>query len=335
MRLLLIMALLLCGSVLPGALMQSTGAVTASADVTLTFAGDVHFEGAVKRHLSPHGLDSLKPLFAHDDFSMVNLETSIGNHGKPELKRYTFQTSPMAFQALANAGVDAVTMANNHAVDYGQLGLSDTLAGISHSAIPVLGIGKNISSALTPLHLTIKGQNLSVFAFVGLDLEGATAFTWPATKSRAGVAVWANHKNLITGAVRREKSAGRTVIVFVHWGAEEHNCPTAQQTGVADDLVKAGAEVIVGAHPHVLEGVGRLHGALVAYSLGNFVWYSHAGVPTGVLRVTLRAGRVISYRIDPATYGPDGIAHLATGSTKRAIANIVKSRTACTNLKNS
>ena len=333
MRIVLISTVLVYGICLPSTASDKPTGKQADDTITLSFAGDVHFEGALKPKLTPHGLDSLKSIFAHDDFSMVNLETSIGKHGKPEIKRYTFQTSPMAFQALTNAGIDAVTMANNHALDYGRTGLSDTLVGISHTRIPVLGIGKNISAALDPLKLTIKNQKLSIFAFVGLDLEASTAFTWPATTSRSGLAVWANHKTLILKALHKEKSAGRTVIVFTHWGAESQACPTAQQSNIANKLVAAGADVIVGAHPHVLEGVGTLHAALIAYSLGNFVWYSHAGVPTGVLRVTLRAGHVIKVRIDPAIYGTDGIPHLATGTVKRSIEKLLHTRTACSKLK--
>ena len=331
-RVFIAIALTLSVVSLPSHARQTHSAFITNQDVTLAFAGDVHFEGPLKSRLSSNGLDALKPLFVHDDFAMVNLETSIGTHGNPEKKRWVFQTKAGALQTLANAGIDAVTMANNHAIDYGSMGLRDTLNAKVHSKIPVLGIGDNLSQALKPLNVTIKGEKIAIFAFVGLPLEASTAFTWPATKTRAGLAVWTNHKSNILRAIRAAKAQGKVVIVFTHWGIEEHECPTPEQQGIARKLSDAGVDLIVGAHPHVLEGLGKLKNTVVAYSLGNFVWYSHSGVPTGILRVKIKNGHVVHYQLDPAVYGANGIPKLATGAAKAKTLALMKTRTSCAKL---
>ena len=118
---------------------------TVAQDITLAFGGDVHFEGRTERRLSGHRQDVLGPIgatLAAADIGMVNLESAITERGTPEPKKYKFRTSPTALLALRDEGVDVVTMANNHAVDYGPVGLRDSLAAIKSTGVPVVGIGK-------------------------------------------------------------------------------------------------------------------------------------------------------------------------------------------------
>ena len=302
-------------------------------DVVLAFGGDVHFTGQVARQLNPRGLATFPMLFKDADISMVNLETSLGQHGKPEIKKFTFRTSTRAVSALAKRGIDVVTMANNHGMDYGRPGLADTLNFRKKSPIPILGVGVHVWDALKPWRVHVKGQKFAFFSFVGLDLEDQTMFSWPASSQRDGMLTWRDHRRLILDAIRSAKVHGETVVVYVHWGTERMECPNAQQTDIANSLVDAGADIIVGAHPHVLQGVGFVGSSLVSYSLGNFVWYSGAGTSTAVLRVTVRDGKPFSYHMSPAVYGADGVPHLVRGTKKKEIAQLIETRTQCARLK--
>ena len=143
--------------------------------VTLAFAGDLHFEGHLAALLD-HPRGALGPItgtLADADVTMANLESAITVRGTPEAKeledpgnRYHFRTTPAALEVLAEAGVDVVTMANNHGADYGPVGVEDTLRAIRNGPIPVVGIGRNRRAAFAPYRVSVRGTSL---AFFGAD----------------------------------------------------------------------------------------------------------------------------------------------------------------------
>ncbi len=134
--------------------------------VTLAFAGDLHFEGHLAALLD-HPRGALGPItgtLADADVTMANLESAITVRGTPEAKeledpgnRYHFRTTPAALEVLAEAGVDVVTMANNHGADYGPVGVEDTLRAIRNGPIPVVGIGRNRRAAFAPYRVSVRG----------------------------------------------------------------------------------------------------------------------------------------------------------------------------------
>ncbi len=141
--------------------------------VSLAFAGDVHFQLNLAAMLDlPRGaLGPITQTLKAADLTMVNLESSITDRGTPEAKelevaseRYYYRTSPAALELLAAAGIDVVTMANNHGADYGPIGLKDTLAAIRTSPIPVIGIGGNRLSAFAPYRVLIRGTDIAFLA---------------------------------------------------------------------------------------------------------------------------------------------------------------------------
>src|SRR4029077_9617653 len=110
-----------------------------------------------------HVLDPIKPVLSGADITVVNLETAITERGEPVVgKNYHFRSSPDAFTALRSAGVDVVSMANNHVLDYGPVGMQDTFDAIAHAKVPVIGIGKNAAEAFTPFRTTVHGQRIAV-----------------------------------------------------------------------------------------------------------------------------------------------------------------------------
>src|ERR1700722_7750060 len=135
---------------------------TAAGSVTLAFAGDVHFTGRTARLLSDPAtaFGPIAGVLMSADFTALNLETSVTSRSTPQPKTYHFRAAPAAFTALRDGGVDLVTMANNHVLDYGQVGLADTLAGVHAARFPYVGIGTSAASAWAPYLTTINGTKI-------------------------------------------------------------------------------------------------------------------------------------------------------------------------------
>ena len=283
------------------------------AAVTLAFGGDVHFEGASRSALSG-GLADIAPLLSGADLAMVNLETAVTERGTPAPgKAFHFRAPASAFRALARAGVDVVTMANNHGLDFGQQGLQDSLAAASAARFPVVGIGRDADAAFAARVFTVKGQRIAVLGATQV-LDDNLVGAWTAGPGKPGLASAKDEARLVE-AVRRARQSADTVVVYLHWGRERTACPLPRQRSLALALVAAGADVVVGSHAHVLLGGGRLGGAYVDYGLGNFVFYAQGGTgaQSGVLTLTVRGRAVIAHRWSPATiFG--GVPHPLTGS---------------------
>jgi poly-gamma-glutamate capsule biosynthesis protein CapA/YwtB (metallophosphatase superfamily) len=274
------------------------------APVRLLFAGDVHFEGALRGRLEadPGGMfATIAPVLGDADVTMVNLETAIATGGTPDDKEYTFRAPPIAFEALRVAGVDAVSMANNHGRDFGAVGLVETLAAKAGTSLVVLGIGADAAEAYRPWRTEVQGQRLAFFAANDV-LDDWLIDAWSATETQGGLAMTKpGGVERLLAAIRAERPEADTVVVFLHWGAEGDTCPTARQQELAGQLVAAGADVIVGSHTHRVMTAGRLGDAFVDYGLGNFVFYNEAGESgvTGVLRVTVTGRDVDGYEWVP------------------------------------
>jgi poly-gamma-glutamate synthesis protein (capsule biosynthesis protein) len=272
--------------------------------VTFAFGGDVHFEGNIRWRLGTPStaLASVAPLLAGADIAMVNLETAITERGTPATKAYNFRAPASAFAALRSAGVDVTTMANNHGIDYGAEGLADSLAAKANAGIPVLGIGANATEAYAPWRTTVRGQRIAVFAATDV-LDDWLITPWTATDTQGGLASAKGAQQArLEQAVRAVRRSADTVVVFLHWGAEGNTCPTPRQRELADALVAAGADIVVGSHAHRVQGGGRLGNAFVDYGLGNFVFYNESGESgrTGVLRVTAVGRRITGSEWVPA-----------------------------------
>lgn len=292
--------------------------------ITLAFAGDVHGERQIAAGLAAgrNPLDPVAERLAAADLAVVNLETPVSVRGTPAAKTFTFRAPPALLPALAAAGVDAVSVANNHALDYGYDAFADTLAFAAAAGVATLGGGANASAAYAP---TVVKRPEGIVALLGLTRALHTR-AWEAGPERPGLAS-AYDEAAAVAAVRAAAGVADLVVVAVHWGTERADCPDAAQLRLARLLSDAGADLIVGHHPHVLQGVARHGGTLVAYSLGNFVWY-HDRVPsrfTGVLEVRWPF-RGMPWTLHPAVIGPDGSPHPAAGPAAAAIRGRVADR---------
>jgi hypothetical protein len=289
----------------PSRVVKHRHPVAASGDVTLAFAGDVHFAGRVARLLKDPAttFDPITSVLKSADFTAVNLETPVTSRGQPQPKTYHFATTPVAFTALRDAGVDLVTMANNHILDYGQTGLADTLAAAKATHFPYVGAGVNAAAAWAPYVKTINGTKLAI---VGVSQVAELASSWVATAFRPGEANAINLGQTLA-AVRAAKRLARIVIVFMHWGTEGMACPDQNQLSLAPKLAAAGASIIIGAHAHMLQGSGWLGHTFVAYGMGNFLWWENSySTATGVLKLTLHPHAPLTARFIPAIVSSTG-----------------------------
>jgi poly-gamma-glutamate capsule biosynthesis protein CapA/YwtB (metallophosphatase superfamily) len=303
--------------------------------VVLAFGGDVHFEGALESKLAADAagvLDPIEPVFRHADLAVVNLETAVTNAGSPAAKDFVFRTPATGFAALRGGGVDVASMANNHGLDYGVQGLRDSLAAARRYGFPVVGIGLNAKQAYRPFRRTITGQRIAVIGATQV-LDDHLISTWTAGPRRPGLASAKDAPRLVQ-EVRAARRTSDTVVVYLHWGIELEQCPSADQRTLARQLVAAGADVVVGGHAHRLQGVGRMGKALVGYGLGNFVWYgtSELSTQTGVLLVTVDGRRVVGYRWVPARI-VDGVPHPLAGAERRSEISSWRSLRGCTGLR--
>jgi poly-gamma-glutamate synthesis protein (capsule biosynthesis protein) len=316
--------------------------------VTFAFAGDVNFpeewdtEDGPPPNAPPlaervradprHVLDAITPVLSDADLTMVNVETAITDAGEPVAgKNYHFRSPAQTFDALKAAGVDVVNMANNHSLDYGPSGLQDTFAAIDEAKLPVIGLGRDADHAYAPYRTTIKGQRIAILSASDW-LEPALVDSWAATDAQPGIAFSIDRTRLLA-EVAKVRPEVDTLVVFLHWGTEETWCASGEQQDLATALLGAGADIIVGSHAHRVFGAGKVGPALVAYGMGNFVYWREDGESgrSGVLQVTATGREVDRYSWVPARI-TDGVPVPETGATADADLAEWNARRSCSGL---
>jgi poly-gamma-glutamate synthesis protein (capsule biosynthesis protein) len=291
----------------------SPSAAATPVNLRLAFAGDVHFMERTATLLKDPStaFGPITPALADADLTIVNLETAITSRGTPEPKTYHFRTEPKAIDALKAAGIDAVSIANNHTLDYGRVGLLDTLDALSAAAYPAFGAGKDADAAYTPWLTTVKGTRIAVLGFSQVN---ELSSTWAAGPGKPGIAM-AFDTNRAVAAVTAARKQADLVIVFNHWGDEANSCANSAQKTFAGKLAAAGADIIIGAHAHTLQGSGWLGSTFVAYGMGNFLWYGTSkSTETGILKLTIRSRAVVKQEFLPAVVSDSGQPKLLTGT---------------------
>jgi poly-gamma-glutamate capsule biosynthesis protein CapA/YwtB (metallophosphatase superfamily) len=306
----------------------------APVELRLVFAGDVHFTGRTRALLrDPRtAFGPIATVLRDGDLTLVNLETAVTGRGSPEPKRFHFRAPDSAYDALRAAGVDAASIANNHALDYGQLGLRDTLDSARAAAFPVFGAGRNAGEAYAPWLTSVRGVRVAV---VGMSQVHELSARWRPTATRPGIAM-AFDAERATAAVAAARRQADLVVVFMHWGVEGSSCPSGQMKAFAARIAAAGADIVVGTHAHTLLADGWLDGTYVHYGLGNFLWYGNShSTDSGVLRLTVRGREVIRNEFLPATVSGTGQPVLVAGAAEKRIRERVASARGCTGLSRS
>lgn len=250
----------------------------AVSSVLLAAAGDVMFDRGVRTVVAEAGagwpLSAVADIFSGADLGFVNLETALSDRGQPlPGKGIWFRSDPRFAQELRDAGISVVSLANNHSLDYGREAFCDTLAALSAVGVAACGGGRNIQEARRPAIVRKNGLVISFLAYSELApifWSYTDPETFIAEADRPGIPDW--REDQILSDIRRAKSMSHHVIASFHWGDEYSLVPAERQVALARAAVDAGASVVLGHHPHVLQPVEVYRNGVIFYSLGNLVF---------------------------------------------------------------
>lgn len=276
--------------------------------VSLAFVGDVLLGSTVAGLLERHGYDypyaHVKEQLQQADLTIANLETPITDRGEPADKEYVYRSSPSVLPAFREAGFDVVNLANNHILDYGKEGLLDTFRHLKEADIAYVGAGKNGQEAFAPAYFERNGIRIAVLGFshvVPTTDWKARDMSEREPSGHPGVAPTYDHTRPVE-VIERAGEHADLVIVLVHWGKEREELPADYQVDLARRYINAGADLIVGTHPHVLQSYEHYKGKWIAYSLGNFIFTTNQNPKTwdsSILEATCSKSGDCELRITP------------------------------------
>lgn len=258
--------------------------------VTINFVGDVHGESAIDRTAIP----ALKKYFADGDLNIFNLETSVTSETKREDKEYNFKTDAAFLKSLRAVGFNVANVANNHSYDYGLDGFIDTLQNLRSTGFTYVGGGRNSESAYQGRIYRINGIKIALLGLA--KVHGGPESI--AKKDKAGTT---NGYDSVSSeaAITRLDKASDVLIVLTHWGEEGTFTPRNFEIASAKKWTSLGADIIVGSHSHTLQPITYVNKKLVAYSLGNFIFYSSHidNRKTAILKIQINSKKHISYKV--------------------------------------
>lgn len=269
-------------------------------ELTMIFAGDVLFANSFKNCYDAGGMEAvvsgeLLEQFTQADIAMVNEEFPFSTRGAPmEDKQYTFRADPVYVSALLEMGVDVVSLANNHILDYGTEALEDTFATLDGAGIAYVGAGATKERARELFRVE---HGSRTFGFLSAS-RVIPVESWNVDNVQPGVFTTYDGTAL-SNAVAEAKRECDFVTVFVHWGVEHEAYPVDYQRSLARQYIDAGADLVIGAHTHCLQGIEFYNGKPIFYSLGNFIFGSSIE-KTAALCVTVSEGGETEYMLIPA-----------------------------------
>ncbi len=276
-------------------------------EVTVAFAGDILFDPNYSVMASllqrTDGIyDSISGDLIEEmqsaDIMMVNNEFPYSGRGNPtEGKQFTFRARPESASILEDLGVDIVSLANNHAYDYGEEAFLDTLDILTGIGMPYVGAGRDLEEASKPVYFIAGEMKIAIVSATQIErLENPD--TKGATETSPGVFRCLNPDKLLT-AIREAKENSDFVIVYIHWGTENTAELDWLQLDQAPKIVEAGADLVIGDHSHCLQPIQYVNGVPVVYSLGNF-WFNSRELDTCLVKAVIDENGLKSLQFVPA-----------------------------------
>lgn len=273
---------------------------------TILLAGDVMLDRGVEARVKKYGngdfafpfmlvADTLR----NADLSFVNFEGAMSDLGADTGKPYSFNFDTQAINGITYAGIDVVSLANNHIFDWGREALCDTYKRVSAAGVGTVGAGCNANEAEAPYIKTLPDG--TIVAFVGFTefYQGAHA-----TDTRPGITDWnKNHIKQVIADLRARKDID-LIFVSVHWGTEYKKESNDYQKEWGRMMIDAGADVVIGHHPHVPEEIEHYNNRIIIYSLGNFVFdqsWSQETMKGLAVRLTVSDGDIVNLEQLPVT----------------------------------
>jgi poly-gamma-glutamate capsule biosynthesis protein CapA/YwtB (metallophosphatase superfamily) len=293
--------------------------------VTLHAVGDLMLERDIITLMDEHGsiypFAAVADVLGAADITIANMEGTFTERGTQATKFYTFRTPPRHAIGLAQAGIDVVALGNNHTMDYGAVGLQDTLKALADAEVPYSGAGTNATEARKPVLLEVNGLRLAFLSYNGVGEATFAGASSPGV-ARADIA-WVRQD------VASALTAADVVIVSLHDGTEYQDAPTGAQRAFAQAAIDVGAALVLGSHAHVFQGWQSYGDGIIVWGLGNFVFdldfddlatLGPRPFQTAIMRFEMTKNGVQSVEavpvyIDPAKNRPV----IATGEQKSAI----------------
>ncbi|MCI8483735.1 MAG: CapA family protein [Lachnospiraceae bacterium] len=253
----------------------------------LVFAGDIYLSPYVTERYDREGIqgvlsEELLAEMTNADVAVANQEFPFSVRGEPaEDKQFTFRIDPSYVKVIKDMGIDVVTIANNHALDYGIEALSDTFDTLDQGGIAYIGAGGDKERASRPF-LVQKGAE--TFGFLAAS-RVIPVPEWNIENRQPGM-LCTYDSGALCESIRQTRQQCDFLTVYVHWGIERENLPKEYQRELAKAYIDAGADLVIGAHPHVLQGIEYYNGKPIVYSLGNYI-FNQEIASTMLLKVTV------------------------------------------------
>lgn len=245
-------------------------------ECVLLFAGDVYFSEYVLNAYDKAGgiegvLDeTIRTEIEDADIFMVNQEFPFTERGTPaEDKQFTFRLPESRVHMMNEMGIDIVTMANNHILDYGPEGITDSIAALNAAGIRYVGAGENLDEAKKLEIMEVNGRKIGFLGASRVYMDPS----WAAGAGHPGV-FSTYDPTIVLEEIKKAREQADYLVVYVHWGVERESEPKAYQRTMGQQYIDAGADLVIGSHPHVLQPVEYYQGKPIVYSLGNFVFGS-------------------------------------------------------------
>ncbi len=283
-----------------------------SGPTSIIFTGDVNLNQPILSNYDSSGLNGvlssdLQNILKSADILIINNEFSFSTRGEAMAgKEYTFRVPPSYVSILTEMGVDVAGVANNHALDYGKDAYTDTLSTLHSAGISTVGGGNSYNEAAAPAVLNKNGETFAILASSRVIPSGS----WNIDNSTPGMLTTYDPNELIA-KIKKAKASYNHVLVEVHWGKEYADHPEDYQVDFAHKYIDAGADAVIGMHPHVLQGIEFYKGKLIFYSLGNFMFFKNTN-PLAAVKLNI-SGDSISCHIIPA-YANNSKTYLAQGA---------------------
>lgn len=276
---------------------------------TIVMVGDMLFENDLEEAINRERYNpffQFNEVFENADLVIGNLETTIDGDsvGNRQNKPYTFSAPKVVAELISEAGFNAVSYANNHTKDFGAESVVHTINLLDENGVESFGAGSNTSEAFAPYIYTNKHASIAFLA-----INEAEAIFNSAGSNSAGTAYF--NEALISAAINSAKNNADLVFVWTHWGTEHETSPNSFQTNWGRKIIDMGADMVIGAHPHVRQGQETYNGKYIFYSLGNFVfpgmaWSDEAQIGS-VLTVTLDKDQIVSAELRDTIMDYNGV----------------------------
>ena len=272
------------------------GSNLGSDNVRIMFAGDLMLDRGVRKEIEKHSpgflFSDVKNILNHSDLTIANFEsTACDTTFKSIQKQFTFRANPEWLSAIYNAGIHYVTIANNHSFDFCYEGFKQTVAHLQDHHIIPIGFCNDTSSVCKPGLIHVKGNNIAVFASSLVSQKNKYICTESVSKLAEQIIAF------------RKNNPGWLVFVNLHWGFELKLNPTKEQIEQAHSLILAGADAVIGHHPHVVQSIEIFKGKYIFYSIGNFIFdNNYPSANQGIIPAfSLSKGEIVSVKIIPFT----------------------------------